>query len=154
MPSFEAQLRAFETKVKNLGALTVRNTIMGVAASVINKSPVAGRGTWVPPPGYIPGQFKANWNGAMGAPDLSTTEETDPTGELSMVRINSAIPAKYQGDIFYITNSLPYAEVLESGRGSPQAPFGMVGLTILEFDSIFQKAFMEAEAGVSVGIMA
>lgn len=136
MASFEEQLKAFANKTRLKFNAGVHEIILGVAASVVDRSPVGDPSLWAhpAPKGYVPGTFKANWNGGFGQIDYSTQDETDPSGELSMVRINEAIPPDPIG-IFYITNSLPYAVPLENGW-SKQAPAGMVGLTILDFNKI------------------
>jgi hypothetical protein len=145
--SFAEQITAWSDKTKARLRLTTTELYLSLGISLIDKSPVGDPTLWEnkAPKGYIPGTFKANWNGGFGAIDDTTTDETDPTGELSLVRISSAIPEDNPYGIFYITNSLPYARPLEDGH-SKQAPFGMVGLTVLEFDQIFAASLAKGRA--------
>lgn len=146
---FSAQMQTFILKTKGKFKLTNREIILAVAASLIDKSPVGDPSLWAnpkPPKGYVPGRFKANWVGSFGEINYTTTEETDPTGELSLVNINAAIPNDPTG-IFYITNSLPYAQILEDGSHSKQVPpQGMVGLTVIEYDALAAGAILQVKA--------
>jgi hypothetical protein len=78
------------------------------------------------------GRFKSNWIGAIGRIDDSTTNSTarNAVGELSL-----KLGAFRLGDVFYYTNSLPYAQMLEFGL-SEQAPAGMVRLTARRWNKI------------------
>lgn len=91
------------------------------------------------PDGYVGGRFRANWMFSIGTPDNSTTEEVDPTGEKSMVRIRDGSIEFKAGQTAYITNSLGYAIPLEYGH-SKQAPGGMVRITIARFQQIVEEA--------------
>jgi hypothetical protein len=88
----------------------------------------------------VGGRFRANWQYGLSAPDLKTTETTDQSGQATIGRITTEIPANAGGEMHYITNSLPYAKRLEEGWSKRQAPNGMVGLTILEFQPIVAAA--------------
>jgi len=145
MADFQQQLTEWYVKTMQKASLTVRETIIGVATSVVDKSPVGDPSLWVnphPPKGYEGGHFKANWRGGVGAINEEVTDDIDPTGETSLIQIISAIPEKPEEKVFYITNSLPYAQSLEDGH-STQAPQGMVGLTALEFESIVDNAVLK-----------
>jgi hypothetical protein len=140
--AFDRAVRAFAEKTKKRIDNTLHEVCLGVAASLVSKSPVGDPMIWKSAPywpkGYVPGTFKANWRASVGSIDYTTTEETDPTGELSMVNINETLSAiSLVGTHIYITNSLPYARILEEGAHSKQVPpAGMVGLTVLEFQEI------------------
>ena len=148
---FDKQMQAWVEKAKKRLDMTLHEVCLTVAASLVTKSPVGDPMIWKTAPywpkGYVPGQFKANWNTAVGSIDYTTTEETDPTGELSMVRANEALSAKsLVGTHVFITNSLPYARILEEGSHSKQVPpGGMVGLTVLEFDEIVNVSIYKAK---------
>lgn len=144
---FMEEITAWTRKTKARLRLVPEQVVLTVASSLIDKSPVGDPALWESKPGkhYVPGTFKANWNGSSGEIDTSTQDETDPTGELSFVRIAGAIPSDLTQAIFYISNSLPYAQALEDGH-STQAPTGMVGLTVLEFDQIFAASIVKAKA--------
>lgn len=118
----------------------VRRATLELFSSVGVKSPVDT------------GRFRANWNVQYATADLSTTASTDQgrmTTEIAKVESLAV------GGIVYMTNSLPYAAVLEfggypnppkGGEGktvngfSKQAPAGMVRLSVVEFQSHVKAA--------------
>lgn len=98
------------------------------------------------------GRFRANWNVSYGAPDTTVTESTDKTRADREVQKVMTLPV---GGITYLSNSLPYALVLEnggypnppksgtgktSGGYSIQAPQGMVRISALEFNDYVKRA--------------
>lgn len=120
----------------------VRKVAIDLLKSVVYKSPVGDATLWQSPPpaGYVGGRFRGNWQ--LGV-------NSNPSGELSTIDASGAntinlgmanIPAtNAAGNIYYITNNLPYAQRLENGWSS-QAPAGMVSLTVAEFDGIVLRA--------------
>ena len=82
--------------------------------------------------GYVGGRFRANWNVAFGAPDTTTTEEVDPSGNKSKARMREEVLSfNFDGKSVFLSNSLPYSMRLEYGY-SKQAPAGMVRLSLTE----------------------
>lgn len=114
-------------KLREAQQLTAEIALEGVIA----RSPVGDPETWrhPPPPGYHPGTFKANWNVAIGAPDLSVRDVQDPTGAATFAGGMATIEGARLGDSIFITNALPYAHRLEFDGWSQQAPAGMVRVT-------------------------
>jgi len=120
----------------------VRKVAIDLLKSVIYKSPVGDATLWQSPPpaGYVGGRFRGNWQLGIN---------NQPSGELSAVDASGAntinlgmanIPTtNAAGNIYYITNNLPYAQRLEDGWSS-QAPAGIVSLTVAEFDGIVLRA--------------
>lgn len=99
------------------------------------------------------GRFRANWQANIGSPDLSTTDATSRDGALSAAN-RSVIEAFRAGQKIFLTNSLPYAAVLEfggypnppkggegktSGGYSIQAPAGMVRVTVAEYGQYLRQ---------------
>jgi len=92
------------------------------------------------------GRARGNWNMGVGSPDLGedksfgkstgshiglSTPPTSPKAKKVTLR-------KGQGkDILFITNNLPYIEVLENGS-STQAPNGMVAVTLAEVEGFMK----------------
>ena len=77
------------------------------------------------------GRFKANWIGAVGSVDSTTADSNrNAVGALSTM-----LGGFRMGEVFYYTNSLPYAKALEYGH-SEQASGGMVRLTARRWNSI------------------
>lgn len=108
------------------------------AERIIARSPVGMPETWKkkPPAGYVPGQFRSNWNLGVDAIDRTTTTETNSF----FLQGRERMPADPFGHSFYISNAKPYAWRLEVDAWSRQAPNGMVRLTAAEFSTILQVA--------------
>jgi len=78
---------------------------------------------------YVGGRFRANWILGVGAPDTTTTEDTDKSGGPTIERIAAAMADQKAGGVYFVTNSLPYTMPLEYEGHSTQAPLGMVRIT-------------------------
>src|SRR5512138_838013 len=118
---FADQINAFVRKTNANADAIVRKVGISIAYSLIMKSPVDT------------GRFRGNWMLGVGSPDASTDiNNFDAEGHSTYSRLQKEIldGVKF-GDVFYRTNSLPYAGPLEYGW-SQQAPQGMVRLTVVE----------------------
>lgn len=109
------------------------------------------------------GRFRANWFASYGSPRIAVSNATDKGGDSTVHYVSGAVLSYPVGGIVYLTNSLPYAEVIEYGlypnppkRGSQkvgeteptihvtggysmQAPHGVVRVTAIEFDAAVRK---------------
>lgn len=158
MGSFTADLERFRAKTVAKMHLVVRKVIVDVTTSLVMKSPVGDAEYWIynrgtkekpdyvnylayrdPPPGYVGGRFRGNWIFGTGNAPGGTSETIDKSGGLTINSVASAIPAEPAGDIHFVVNNLPYGKRLEDGW-SRQAPHGMVGLTVSEFNTIVRGA--------------
>lgn len=137
---FALQLKAFADKAKANARDVVVKTSKDVLSSVVFKTPVGNPSLWKhkAPKGYVGGRLRANWNVSLLAPDESTTDTIDKAGGATITRGSARIDGYAGGDI-YITDSLPYAQSIEYGHSS-RAPFGMVRVTVAEFDIFVNKA--------------
>jgi hypothetical protein len=121
----------------------VRAAAFQVFSNVIIRSPVDT------------GRFRANWNVSFGAMDTSTSEKVDKDITSNMERIKTALFQMPVGGVYWLANSLPYAQVLEyglypnppkggadktSGGYSRQAPQGMVRISAREFADSVNRA--------------
>ena len=70
------------------------------------------------------GRFRNNNMVSLDAPDLSETEQVDPSGVIALQRGIGVISKAANYGVIYIQNNLPYAEALENGH-SKQAPTGI-----------------------------
>lgn len=151
---FSLDLSAFVAKAKANGHAVVRRVVLDVGTSLVDKSPVGDRELWAAnidraerglpplPKGYVGGRFRGNWQyGNMSEAGVPMAElpDIDPTGQVSIERINAALPTDAAGKLHIIKNNLPYAQKLEDGHSS-QAPSGMVGLTVIEYQGIVSAA--------------
>ena len=139
---FADQIRAFNLKAANLTDAVVKKIVFDMATRIVMKSPVGDPDLWKnphsAPPGYVGGRFRANWQYGIGQINTLVTDDIDETGEISLSELTK-VPTPSYGIIHYWTNSLPYAITLEDGH-STQAPQGIVGLTVLEFQETVTAA--------------
>lgn len=130
--SFALDLAKFAEKAGKRADVAVGEIVANIAAAVDARSPVDT------------GRFRANWNYGLGAPDLSVSMATDPTGAKTIGRIVAKIPTEAAGKVHFISNSLPYAQRLENGW-SKQAPAGIVSRTVVEFQKFADEAVATAK---------
>lgn len=128
---------------------TVRQFVVNLGNSCINKSPIGMPETWNPPvwpKGYEPGHFINNWQHGLGSAPDSEIAGVDPGITKSTERIRDSVYASPAAGIHYIVNNVPYAALLEYGyedgrQHSKQVPpQGMVGLTVIEADMHLRRA--------------
>lgn len=153
--SFSLALEAFAKKAGDNADLVVRKVVLDLGTRIVERSPVGNRELWadnkvrmekglpLQPKGYIGGRFRANWQygnmSGVGIP-MSDLPDIDASGAASINRIAAGVPTKgAAGMVHFLKNNLPYAKRLEEGW-STQAPGGMVGITVREFQSIVDDA--------------
>jgi len=139
--TFALDLQRFAEKVKGKADDAVGAIVIDVAARVDIRSPVGDAAYWSspPPPGYVGGRFRANWQLGVDTVPAGEIPGVDPTGEGTQGRIIASVPDDAAGKVYWLVNNLPYARRLEEGY-SRQAPQGMVGLTVVEFQQIVRDA--------------
>lgn len=127
MGKFSLDMEEFAKRAKAGADNVVRKVMIDVTSSIIQKSPVDT------------GRFRANWILGVNYMPSGTNISMDKSGASTIGRIAAEIPAKAAGPTYILANNLPYAQRLEDGY-SKQAPVGMVGLTVVEFQSFVDKA--------------
>lgn len=139
--SFALDLQRFAEKAKEKADEAVGAIVVNIARRIDERSPVGDARYWISPPpaGYIGGHFRANWQLGVEVRPAGEIAGVDPSGEATQGRIIAAVPDEAAGHVFYLVNNAPYARRLEEGW-SRQAPQGMVGLTVVEFQSIVDDA--------------
>ena len=157
--SFALDMKKFASKCKANGDLVVGKTVMDIATSIIERSPVGDPSQWegweagsigsnsdhwlmkagFVGEGYAGGRFRANWQLGIGSLPSGELDEIDPAGDKTRRKLHAMIPAKAAGKVYFLANNLPYAWPLEEGH-SKQAPMGMVALTVTEFNDYIRKA--------------
>ena len=139
--TFALDLQKFADKTKGRADDAVGAIVIGLASRLDERSPVGDATYWISPPprGYVGGHFRANWQ--LGVETLPTTEipGVDPSGEATLGRIVAAVPDEAAGKVYFLANNAPYARRLEEGW-SRQAPQGLVGRTVVEFEMIVREA--------------
>jgi len=136
--SFSRQIQQYAEKYNQRIEDVVTDYAIGVSLSIAEETPVGNPDTWEsdPPPGYVGGTARANWIPSVGQPETSPRDRTDYSGlngELQSLR------EKIPGNIFYLTNNVPYIERLEYGW-SKQAPKGMFRRTLREARKLLNAA--------------
>jgi hypothetical protein len=142
--SFQLDLSRWVEKAKGNMDAVVRKVVLDVGSRIVEKSPVGDASLWQspPPPGYVGGRFRANWQYGFNEPPSSDLSDIDPSGGVSVSRISAGVLNSPSIGIHYLVNNMPYAKRLEEGW-SKQAPQGMVTLTVMEFGAIASSAVKE-----------
>lgn len=141
--SFKLQLARFAEKAKGNADKVVRKVVLELGTSLVFKSPVGDAAYWIsaPPKGYVGGRFRANWQLGIGAIDYTTSEKTDADGGATVGNLFAEVSKpESAAQMWYLTNSLPYAQRLEDGWSHRQAPNGMVAITVLQFREFVSDA--------------
>jgi hypothetical protein len=96
------------------------------------------------PDSYTGGRARSNWQFSVAAPPKGTKDSVDPEGAATVGQMTAEIATSPVGGITYIVNNLPYIERLELGW-STQAPAGMLGVTLAEFQRYVVEAVAEVK---------
>ena len=128
--SFALDISKFVNKSHSNVDLVTRKIVFDIMRSVVRKSPVDT------------GRFKGNWQYGNGEMPTGVTAIHDADGRGTEVHMMGQVPQEASGKLHYIVNNLPYSIRLENGWSS-QAPSGMVGLTISEYQGIVRRAAQE-----------
>lgn len=141
MSTFAMQLKSFEDKTKRQVNDLVGLVVVKLAQRVDERSPVGDATYWKhkPPPGYVGGRFRGNWQLGVGFAPAGETGRVDPAGSATVGAIIAEVPNDAAGRVFFLTNNVPYAQAIEDGH-SRQAPTGLVALTVAEFSSIVAES--------------
>lgn len=96
------------------------------------------------------GRLRGNWQATTDAPADGEVDTLDNAGVTNERGIGSSV-AKQAAEalvlgqdnptVFHLTNTLPYARVIEYGdpHGSDQAPKGMVRISVAEFQEVAEE---------------
>lgn len=138
---FALDIRKFAEKVDQNLDQVVRSVTLQVGTSLVERSPVGNPSLWKskPPPGYVGGRFRANWQLQAEQPSTLTTDTIDQSGQATIGRFTTLVATMKAGGLIYFANSLPYARRIEDGW-SGQAPAGVVEVTAIEFQDYVNKA--------------
>jgi hypothetical protein len=157
MSTFAIQLQEFAAKAKDRADDVVGLTVINIAKRLDERSPVGDPSKWkdwkvgeknedhwlvkaeFAGEGYVGGRFRGNWQLGVGSIPSGETERIDPDGAATVGAIVAEMPKDAAGKVYYLANNVPYAQRLEDGY-STQAPAGIVGLTVVEFETIVREA--------------
>ena len=113
----------------------VRGTLLDLSKRIVLRTPVGNPSLWAsaPPAGYTGGQAKGNWQASIGSPETGTTSTIDKSGSATLASINGKTQ-NAPGNVWYLTNNLPYVSTALEYGSSTQAPTGMVRISLRELD--------------------
>jgi hypothetical protein len=143
MSDFALDLRALCEKYKVRAKDVTRSVVLDIGTRIVEKSPVGNPKLWArpAPKGYVGGRFRGNWQYAFNVVPTAQLPDIDASGLVSIARFAAC---KGEAGVHYIVNNLPYGPRLEFEGWSTQAPSGMVGITVVEWRSVVDKAVKEA----------
>ncbi len=134
--NLSAALKEFRELSRKRMEETARKSFMRLGSFIITESPVDT------------GRFAANWQYAYGAPD-STTTDGDFAGQgekqAATGRLESTLTDMHLNAVFYMTNSLPYAQRLEY-EGHSQQSTRFVTRGVAEWPRMFSEEVAKARA--------
>lgn len=87
--------------------------------------------------GYVGGRYRGSHAVSIGAPDLSVTENIDPSGNETLSKGSMLIKACGKYPVIYIQTNIPYGEMIELGHSS-QAPNGVYDLAFISVSEAYK----------------
>jgi hypothetical protein len=107
--------------------------------SIVMGTPVGDPTYWKypPPPGYVGGRARGNWQPSVGEPITTEIDRIDASGNSVMADIEQVVPKK-AGSVVWLSNNVHYIRDLETGYSKRQAPQGMVRLNFQRITSVFR----------------
>ena len=135
--NFERDMDRFLKKANGNMDKAIKGVLFELSRRIVEYSPVGDSSYWKiePPPGYVGGHFRHNWQYKLNA---------EPSGELEgttndyLGRLN--VQYKLPAGVHYITNHVHYAIRLENGWSrQARGPNAVVGRAILGFQSLVTK---------------
>ena len=125
--SFNGDINKFRQKVDKIATDIFRGTSVDLMSRVVVRTPVDQ------------GTARGNWFATINSPSKEVDESIkDKNGTKSIGRAKRASQKAKLGNSIYLINNLPYIKLLEDGNHSPQAPNGMVKVTVTEFENIVE----------------
>ena len=107
------------------GEKVVRGTLLSLSSAVIKDTP------------FVSGRLRSNWMPSINAPKLTEAGITSEASKISEVA--STVASFKLGDIFYLTNNLPYAVPIEFGH-SKRFPEGMLRRNVAKYAQAIREA--------------
>lgn len=122
--SFTLSLKRFATRTKADIHLAIRRNCFEIFARVVRRTPVDR------------GRARGNWLCSVSQAALEESGRLDRGGDATIAEMARALEGMRVGQVVFFTNTLPYILPLEYEGHSPQAPAGMVNVTLQEFPGI------------------
>jgi hypothetical protein len=130
--SFASELSNFTAKAESNTEQVFRASTISLFSRIISRTPVKS------------GRLKGNWQIDINQPATGDVSDSDttPINTLdggSKRKVASGVMRANLNDSIYMVNNLPYARRIENGNFSDQAPAGMVGVSVAEFNREVEK---------------
>lgn len=149
--SFAVDISKFVNKAKGNMNKVVQHLTIRLWEGVDALSPVGNPSLWdyPPPPGYVGGHFRRNWQVEINSIPSTVKSGEDPSGSISLTENTLTFNSIKAGQRIFIVNPVSYGPVLEKGRhidesgivrGSTQAPAGIVGPVLDDFKNFVIEA--------------
>ncbi len=118
---------------------TINATLLEMYKKIVDRTPVGDPSLWKssPPANYTPGHLKASW--ALSFDNVIRNGEGRFASASQLTEghgISLSVTNSTTGKTAAISNSAVYAERIEYGSWSTQAPAGMMRITIAEYTDI------------------
>ena len=110
--SFGKELGRFEVDAINATKKTVRGSTIALWKAVILDSPVDK------------GRFRGNWFASSTTPETKVTTNVDKTGAATVSRATAEVLTAADWQNMWLSNNLPYSEVIEFGGYPNPAKLG------------------------------
>jgi hypothetical protein len=135
---FRAEVTKFATTVPGQSLLLQKKIAFDLLTKIVLRTPVGNPTLWQrpPPPGYVGGRARANWQVSITEPGRSKPKKVDPAGSETITKGLAQISNAQPFGVIWLYNNLPYIVPLEYGWSS-QAPGGMVRLSLAEINAQF-----------------
>jgi hypothetical protein len=143
---FTLDLSKFVQRARGNVDAVIKKVVLDVGTAIIERTPVGDPDTWKAPApaGYVGGRARGSWmygNGTSPAADPGTIDGKPPQmGQASFDRVVAGVAANEPASQHFITSTVPYMRRLEYDGWSPQAPAGMVRITVEEYQKFVDEA--------------
>lgn len=145
--TFAAEVRAWAEKAKARPETTIRQFMVNLTIELLERTPVGDPSLWkkkTPPPGYVGGALRANWNFTLNVADESNVRPPNRSVPDGIDRLNLAIAPPITDQAIYLVNAQPYARRVEfEGWSHLQEPLGMVRVTAVQADEFMAQAIRQ-----------
>lgn len=138
MANFSLNIGGWVNKANGNMDKVVRKTLITLFSRIIKRNPVGDGDYWVspPPPGYVGGHSRANWQYGNNIRPGGIVMGADKGGDVTIAAMVGKVTTTPVGSVHWFANNVEYAQRLEDGWSKRQAPNGMVKITAMEFGDI------------------
>lgn len=127
--------RQFGQKIGQRSLQVAQDVAIVMSDKVIHRTPVDT------------GRARGNWTPALNTIEQRDAEVFDVSGDVTARQARNIALAMHLGQVFTLSNSVPYIFRLEYLGWSRQAPFGFLGITVAEFQQIVRQAVLKRARG-------